>query len=73
MSLADSGSFFCGGRKITAGSLVVNVATVVNEPPEITSLTADPAVLAPGGTSQLACSATDPEGDPVSYSWSAAW
>ena len=45
------------------------VTTTTNEPPVIESLTASPAQLFPGGTSELACVASDPDGDPVTYSW----
>ena len=37
----------------------------------VDSLTADPLQLFPGGASELSCVASDPENDPVSYSWQA--
>jgi len=42
-----------------------------NLPPMIKSLTADPPTVGPGGQSLISVSAHDPEGDPLSYSWSA--
>jgi sugar lactone lactonase YvrE len=69
--LSDSGSFFCGGRQSTSASVTVLVTSSTNQPPVISSLTATPVQIFPGGTSVLACAATDPDGDPVTYSWSA--
>jgi len=67
--LADSGGFACGGRQSITVDIDVVVTTSPNAPPVIESLTADPVILFPGGTSDLACVATDPDEDPVSYSW----
>ncbi len=69
--LSDSGSFFCGGRQSTSADVTVLVTTTTNEPPAIDSLAANPTQLFPGGTSALECAATDPDGDPVAYSWAA--
>jgi len=38
-------------------------------PPVIHSLTADPVQVFPGGESQLTCIASDPDGDPLVFSW----
>jgi hypothetical protein len=67
--LADSGSILCGGRQSTTAQLSVLVTTTPNSPPEISLLTADPAQLYPGETSSLTCIASDPDGDPLIYSW----
>jgi hypothetical protein len=67
--LADSGSFLCGGRQSTTAQLSVLVTTSPNSPPEISLLTADPAQLFPGETSVLRCVASDPDGDPLVFSW----
>ena len=40
-----------------------------NQPPKITTLLADPASVAPGGTSEVTCVASDPDGDALSYAW----
>ncbi len=45
--------------------------TVVNHDPEITNLTADPPSVQINGVSTLTCSATDGDGDALSYDWSA--
>ena len=37
----------------------------------VESVTADSTLLYPGETSALTCVASDPEGDPLSYAWSA--
>jgi CSLREA domain-containing protein len=52
----------------------VSVAVVnqpPNQPPVINSLTANPTTVAPGGMSTISVSASDPEGDPLTYGWSA--
>ena len=67
--LADSGSFLCGGRQSTTAQLSILVTTSSNSPPEISLLTADPAQIYPGGTSLLTCIASDPDGDPLIFSW----
>ena len=46
-------------------------ACTTNEPPVITALTAHPSTLAPGGTTGMTCVASDPEGDSITYAWSA--
>ena len=49
--------------------MLVHVASnPVNQPPVITSLTASPSVVFPGGPpSQIAATITDPNGDPVTW------
>ena len=71
IELADSGSFMCGGRESGSADLDIQVTTVINEPPVVSSLTADPAQVFPGQTSELACTATDPDGDDglLDYTW----
>ncbi len=43
-----------------------------NQSPAISSLVADPSGLLYGGRTTITCIATDPDGDAVSYSWSAS-
>ncbi len=43
--------------------------TVANNNPQISSLTATPASVATGGTSTVKCTASDPDGDTLTYSW----
>jgi hypothetical protein len=69
VQLSDSGSFLCGGRQTITANLDIQVTTSNNQPPVIDSLTADPAQLFPGQDSDLLCSASDPDGDPASYTW----
>jgi hypothetical protein len=69
VTLADSGTFICGGRKTTTAAIDILVTTNPNLPPVVESLTATPSLLLPGETSQLLCVATDPDDDPVTYSW----
>jgi hypothetical protein len=70
VSLSDSGGMMCGGRQTATASLQVVVTSTPGSPPVIESLVGDPMALYPGEESQLACAAHDPDGDPVSYSWS---
>lgn len=42
-----------------------------NDPPVINSLVANPASVDVNGTSTITVNATDPDGDPLSYSWTA--
>jgi hypothetical protein len=43
-----------------------------NNPPTITSLTASPASVASGGSSTITCVATDPDGNTLTYTWTAS-
>ena len=69
--VADSGGFACGGRLDTTADLDVLVTLSTNDPPVVDSLTADPLQLFPGETSDLNCSGSDPNDDPLTYSWNA--
>jgi len=42
-----------------------------NKAPVISTLTAAPPVVLPGGYSTITCAASDPEGSPVTYAWTA--
>lgn len=42
---------------------------ITNNPPEISSLTANPSSVEIGGTSTLICVASDPDGDNLTYIW----
>ncbi|MFH1860308.1 MAG: hypothetical protein ABH870_04770, partial [bacterium] len=52
---------------------VVQVVVVMdaNQPPIIGSLTASTSTLAPGGSSTITCTATDPNNDMLTYTWTA--
>jgi hypothetical protein len=52
------------------GSYTMNVMTT--QPPVIDSVIAEPATLERGATSTVTCNAHDPDGDQMSYSWSAS-
>ena len=56
------------------GEVVDYVAITVrtNSPPTIASLTADADWTTPSGNLQVTCSASDPDGDELSYEWTAA-
>jgi len=70
VSLSDSATFLCGGRQTTVGDIPVLVTTSPNAPPNVTSVTASPGRVYTSQQAQLACAATDPDGDPVSFDWS---
>ena len=59
-----------GEGGIAEASLTLSV--VANQPPQISSLDANPSALSPGSSTTITCIATDPDGDAVSYSWSAS-
>jgi hypothetical protein len=50
----------------------ITITVRTNEPPEITSLIADADWTTPSGSLQVTCNATDPDGDELSYTWSAS-
>lgn len=70
VSLSDSGGMMCGGRQTTTSSLQIQVSSDPGSAPVIESLVATPVALYPGESSSLTCAATDPDGDPVNYTWS---
>jgi len=60
--------------EITVGGLicaVVQAGVSPNQPPTISSLTVGSASVAPQGQTQITVSASDPEGDTLTYTWSA--
>jgi len=54
-----------------ADSADFNVVASVNNPPVIASLTPSPAAVTPGGSSTITCAASDPDGDTLTYAWTA--
>jgi len=50
----------------------VTITVRANNPPTIASLTADAEWTTPSSTLQVTCTATDPDGDELSYGWTAA-
>jgi len=50
----------------------ISITVSSNRAPAITSLTALPVNVTPGGSTVITCAASDPDGDSVRYSWSAA-
>ncbi len=57
----------CGGQ--SASQTVEAPPEPVNNPPIITDLHADSAIVQPLGTSNILCTATDPDGDHLTYRW----
>lgn len=58
-----------GGRD--SARTAISVVARINRPPSIARITADPRKVNLGGTSGLTCSAGDPDGDSLTYEWSA--
>ena len=50
----------------------VTITVRANEPPYINNLVADADWTTPSGSLQVTCNATDPDGDELSYEWSAS-
>lgn len=50
----------------------VTITVRANNPPAIASLTADAEWATPSGNLQMTCTASDPDGDELSYEWSAS-
>jgi hypothetical protein len=71
VALSDSGTLLCGGRNSVSGTVTVLVTTSTNRPPVVGTLTASPTQLLPGQAAALSCAASDPDGDPITYAWSA--
>jgi peptidoglycan-associated lipoprotein len=46
-------------------------AAAPNRNPTVSAITANPPVVEPGGTTNLSATATDPDGDPLTFLWSA--
>ncbi|MGH8103951.1 MAG: Ig-like domain-containing protein, partial [bacterium] len=53
----------------TAHDLKYATKCPANRPPLILSISANPGTINEGGTSNLAVTATDPDGDPLTYAW----
>jgi hypothetical protein len=51
--------------------LTPSCTTTTNHPPIITSLEAEPDKVIPLGSCQITCNASDPDGDELSYEWTA--
>lgn len=71
VSLSDSGTSMCGGRNTVAGQIRLLVSASGNHPPVVRDVTAHPGQVHPGQSASLDCHASDPDGDALSYSWSA--
>lgn len=72
---AEAGTYavVCGvtdGQQQQASD-TLRLTVVSNFAPRVTAVTATPDLLMPGETATLTCSATDPEGDPITYAWAA--
>jgi hypothetical protein len=63
--------------KVTDGrggeaTMQLTIGVAINHPPVIDSLTAEPQRVKKGMTSNIECIASDPDGDELSYTWSAS-
>ncbi len=59
-------------RKGGSAQASLTMTVGANQPPLISSLTANPSGILYGGSTTLTCIASDPDGDVVRYSWSAS-
>mgnify|MGYP001030022548 CR=1 FL=1 len=57
---------------LVVAALLISGCTLVNQPPLISSLTANAERVNPSGSCQVKCVASDPDGDKLSYVWSAS-
>jgi hypothetical protein len=55
-----------------SAALLIGGCSSSNHPPHISSLTASAGWVSLSGSCQLQCAASDPDGDELSYSWSAS-
>ena len=56
---------------LVVATLVIGGCTPANQPPAISSLTASEGRVSPSDSCQVKCVASDPDGDELSYTWSA--
>ena len=56
---------------LVAAIVVIGGCTPANQLPVISSITASEGRVSPSGSCQVRCVASDPDGDELSYSWSA--
>jgi hypothetical protein len=70
----DSGGYYKVTVRVTdprGGEAMSQVTITVGAPPVITSLVAAADWITPSGSVQVTCNATDPDGDELSYEWTA--
>jgi len=69
--ISDSGTFMCGGRQNAEAEVMVEVDENAGQAPVISSFTIDENPVLAGMTVGVSVHAEDPQGDPLSYSFSA--
>ena len=57
---------------LVVATLLIGGCTPANQPPVISSLTASEGRVSPSDSCQVKCTASDPDGDELSYTWSAS-
>ena len=70
----DSGGYYKVTVRVTdprGGEAMSQVTITVGAPPTITSLLAAADWITPSGSVQVTCNATDPDGDELTYEWTA--
>jgi hypothetical protein len=61
-----------GGLDTKSVNVTVTIQTPINHPPTISSLTANPTSILTGAVTTITCTASDLDGDTLTYNWSAA-
>ena len=73
-NITGSYNIFCSIEDVygnqVSDSINIEVVEYINQSPIINSISSDPRKIHIGTSSQLVCSAIDPDGDELSYSWS---
>lgn len=73
MKLVSSQTKWLAGLVILViGTFLFGSCASPNNPPAISTLIADAKTVSPSGSCQVACIASDPDGDSLSYIWSAS-
>ncbi|MCD4749121.1 MAG: choice-of-anchor D domain-containing protein [Thermoanaerobaculales bacterium] len=73
ITISDSATWMCGGCQTISVDTIIHVSESAGQEPIITSLTIAPNPVLIGDTAVLTATAEDPQGDPVTFSWSAVF
>ncbi len=68
----DGGSLCFGERSYATATIDILVTSITTQPPVVDELTVDRAQMYPTESAELFCSGSDPDGEAITYSWSAS-